>query len=138
MAVRPAGARDLIRTIGMYYGDGDPWGTAMGWGFAICHVLWHCTAEPIPTEWGYRDGMGCDLTARDFAPGTEYHNVNGEGDIPHEEAELIALFPWLPYSYDETPEIVEPSHDLAERALLYVGEINHRYCRMLDLAGMSY
>lgn len=48
---------------------GDPWGTAMGWGFAVCEALaaaeeWH----RIPADIGYRPSMAGPLADPDDHP----------------------------------------------------------------------
>lgn len=46
----------------------DPWGTAMGWWFGIADVLWHKSAEEIPSHWEYRHGLGCSGVDMDDWP----------------------------------------------------------------------
>lgn len=54
--VRPAGA-DYLRADLALTADGDAWGWAMAWHFAIAETL-YVYDESIPDDWGFRPGMG--------------------------------------------------------------------------------
>lgn len=55
----------VSEVLSMFWDGGDPWGSAMAEGFAVCDfVTFHLDAqEEIPSELGYQPGMG--------GPGTE-------------------------------------------------------------------
>lgn len=121
--IRPAGAGDLLATIAMYSDGGDEWGSNMGWYFAIAHVLWHRTAEPIPAAWEYRHSDACrelDL------------------DDSYEQAEIMGLFPALTIEYPDEQAITWAAYRDACDTLLYVGTIVSRYDDWLRLAGRNY
>jgi hypothetical protein len=40
--------------------DGDLWGQAMGWLFAIADYLWHTSPEDIPASWQFRHSPVCN------------------------------------------------------------------------------
>lgn len=44
----------------------DPWGSSMGWFFAVAETLWHRSAADIPAEWQFGHGMGCDGSSDDY------------------------------------------------------------------------
>jgi hypothetical protein len=130
-AIRPPGAEYLLAEIAMTHGS-DPWGTNIGWFFAIAHVLFHCTAEEIPAAWQYRHGDGCALTAYDFA-----RAPSDESWDSYEESNIMSLFPGLAYSYTE-PVPVGVDIEYGSDALLYVGTIVERYDAWCRLAGVNY
>jgi hypothetical protein len=69
--VRPAGA-DYLRPDLALTADGDAWGWAMSWWFAIAETL-YVYDEPIPADWSFRAGMG--LVGPDDLDETYEHEI---------------------------------------------------------------
>lgn len=86
----------------------DPWGAAMAAHFALCDVMYH-EGLSIPDEWQYRPG----LIARH--PGVVDMD-DGCCDL-HDE--------WLCGYFDH-------------EAMVYAGNVLHRYEGLLDHLGRSY
>jgi hypothetical protein len=117
--VRPVGADWLLSEIVMS-NDGDVWGTAMEWLFAVCHVLWHHTAEEIPAEWDYHHP--------DVAPEFCAPSADGRSDL-HAERTIMERWPSLSVDNpDRGPAVT----------LLYVGRVLDRYATWCRLAGRDY
>jgi hypothetical protein len=116
--VRPTEAGWLIDEIRMGDFD-DPWGTAMEWLFAVCHVLWHHTAEEIPASWEYHHSP---------VPPT-WCVPSVERDDSYAESVIMDHWPTL--------SVENPDRGPAE-ALLYVGRVLDRYAQWCRLAGRDY
>lgn len=55
----PQHLETLVREYRLSADDHDPWGTAMGWRFAICDFLtWHDDSIGVPDDWQFRPGIG--------------------------------------------------------------------------------
>lgn len=65
--------------------DGDSWGEAMGTFFAVADVIWHRTAETIPSEWGYRHSPVCDEVDDESWPHSEIASMHADGDVSDEQ-----------------------------------------------------
>lgn len=46
--------------VNMHFGDGDPYGTAMEWWFAIADQVWHWMPEAIPADWQFGHSPLCE------------------------------------------------------------------------------
>lgn len=59
----------------------DAWGTTMGFFFATADVLYHETAEEIPSRWQFRHGQGCQGVDNDSYPDAMILDYLNAGDI---------------------------------------------------------
>lgn len=109
-ASRPARAEIMGEIRTAISGDGDPWGSARGWMFAVAHVLHHTEPDLIPASWLYRDAMGC-------------HGVDTGEDGDYPETMLAEL---------RETGVIDGD------ALLYAGRVLDRYTDWLSAAGYSY
>ena len=104
-------ARSNLRgTIAMFYGDGDEYGTTVGWHFAIAELLtlleFH---DDIPAAWQFRAAPGLDSATW--------------ADDSHENGELWAL---------------GQDGELTAESLTYWGNVLARYATILRAAGNDY
>lgn len=93
-------------------GEGDPWGTALGWAFGVAEVL-HYTGHEVPAEMQYR-------------PGLTMPAYDGEGNVvfvDYPDARIAELY--------RAGELT--TDDLEEAARLL-----SRYCDWLRAAGLDY
>ena len=96
------------------FGDGDPWGTAMAWGFAVAETLTVVGAE-VPAE-------------MDYSPS------------PFVQVETPETYSPESYEDDVVFEYLRDATDLesAIREVQFAGKCLARYINWLDAAGFSY
>jgi hypothetical protein len=51
------GYNAIMEEVRLSWDEGEPFGSCMGWHFAIAHILHH--GEDAPVEWEFRHGDGC-------------------------------------------------------------------------------
>ena|ERR1700760_3529556 len=86
----------------------DAWGNAMEFFFAVAHVLWHETAEPIPSAWGYGHSPVCDRITNDDE--------------------------WTAYDI----RVMLADEEITEDDLLTFGWVLDKYTNAMRAAGMNY
>jgi hypothetical protein len=70
----------------------DPWGTAMGWAFAVAENLHFRAGETVPDSLGYRPAMGAtDIEPDDFNAQTIAEEGFDSGTMT-EAAEILSVF----------------------------------------------
>lgn len=81
---------ELLITTYADSGDGDEWGSAMGWLFATHEVLYHESAEQIPTAWGISHGQHyAGFAFRPHVAANSGGSGTGETDTQAEILELL-------------------------------------------------
>lgn len=105
---------DLMRDDDM----GDPWGTAMGWAFAVAGVL-HAAGEEVPASMEYQP--------------SPYVYINPD-EVPEEYPDSMV---W--HLLHRTPGCwVDPDYGATVAELQFAGRCLSRYLGWLRAAGMSY
>ena len=99
--------RTELWDIGIDWDTGDRWGSAMAVAFGISHALHHADEE-VPSEWEYRDAVGCSA-------------IDPDGD---DEARAIT-------------EAVATT-DLTWDRVREIGSVMVRYSHALEARGFSY
>jgi hypothetical protein len=99
---------DIKAEMRMFY-DGDPWGWAMGWLFAIARAVNGETGE-TPEHWQYRP-----------SPLEKWPPLRDEDCFPDSE-----VWAWVDNGWFSIQEIED------------AGEVLHRYTAMLRRAGADY
>lgn len=121
---------DMMRDADM----GDPWGTAMSWGFAVAEVL--CDADPseVPSVLGYRPGMG--------GPDVPFMSHDGEEMAYHPEHvdwETNQVWDYLHQSHAEAPIYWDdPTFEGRVRELVTAALCLNRYLDWCRAAGLDY
>jgi hypothetical protein len=99
--------------------EGDPFGWALGWQFAIAETL-HIAGEDVPPSWQFRPSP---FMASDDTEELARRARNAEGDHSYE---------------DETAAALLLAGDITAEELTYAGTVLARYVRLCELAGRSY
>lgn len=72
------------------FGGGDPWGTAIGWAFAVADVLHFAAGEPVPAEMQYRPSPVQHEVDRDLYPDAEVLDMYESGELTADDLTTAA------------------------------------------------
>lgn len=66
LSARPT-RNPILETMRDSFDGGDPWGSTMGWCFAIADVVTEIDASQVPSEWEFRQSpMGANTEAYEY------------------------------------------------------------------------
>lgn len=109
-------ARETLWSLGIEIDNGpngDAWGSSIGALFDIAHAIEHYGKDYPPVDWEYRDSLGCT------------------GLLPSRESRFTGQ--------DEDARVLAAAILRGcEQSITHVGDVLHRYLRVLERAGKSY
>lgn len=119
---------------------GDPWGTAMGWAFAVCEVLYDADPHMVPVELGYRPSIAGPEVPNGL---DEPHRIT-LADMPLESVEVWCYLhnvdPDSPEASnaDDLPYWDDPTFESRAESLRFAAKCLSRYLDWLKAAGKDY
>lgn len=113
----------------------DMWGLSLAYGFAVAEVLYDADPNLVPSELGYRPGMGGpEVPGPDFDP----HSDEGR-DVPFETWQVWEHLHQARAPYTGAPTYwLDPTFESRVRELRFAARCLHRYIDWLRDAGMDY